>query len=121
MVAALCDTHVLLPPQNRVHVLLIRLDARLAVGVDADQPAFDHRGQHEHLEKLPERAFVEPGQADRGRAAIVLGIGLVRAGVGRPENVGQGLAGKRVELVLVELRPLDGDPARGACARRRGS
>ena len=28
--------------------------------------------------------------------------------IGGAENVGQGLAGKRVELVLVELRPLDG-------------
>ena len=56
-------------PQDGVHVLLVRLDAGLAVGIDADQPALDHRGQHQHLEQLPERALVEPRQADGGRAA----------------------------------------------------
>ena len=58
--------------KNRVHVFLVAFDARLAVGIDADQPAFDDRGQHQHLEELAERGFVEPRQMQIGRRPVDL-------------------------------------------------
>src|SRR5208282_3303836 len=36
-------------PQYFPHVFLVRLDARLAVGIDSHQAPFDDRRQHEHL------------------------------------------------------------------------
>src|SRR4051812_39274861 len=35
--------------ENGLHILLVRLDARLAVGINSHQPAFNHRSEHEHL------------------------------------------------------------------------
>jgi hypothetical protein len=61
-----------LAPQDRVHVLLVGLDAGLAERVDADEPAFDHGGNHQHLEQLSQGKLVEPRQVDVGRGPVVL-------------------------------------------------
>ena len=55
-------------------------DARLPVGIDADQSPLDNRGQHHHLEKLPQRCFVQTRQMQVSRRALVLGIRLIGAG-----------------------------------------
>ena len=44
--------HRCLRPQQRFHIPLVGLDSRLAVGIDAQEPPFYHRGQHQHLQEL---------------------------------------------------------------------
>ena len=58
---------------------LVRLDARLAVGVDAHQPAFDDRRQHQHLHELADRVLGQGRQHDVGRRPGGVGVRLVRA------------------------------------------
>ena len=83
--ASVLLTSYFLFSQNRVHVLLVRFDAGLAVGVDADQPAFDVRVASISIwNNWPKRMLVERRQTQIGRRAVVVGIGLVRALRARP-------------------------------------
>lgn len=58
--------------QKPIHVLLVGLDAGLAVGIEAQQSTFDHGREHEHLKILPQRSLVGSWQIQVGRGAFVI-------------------------------------------------
>src|ERR1043165_253292 len=65
--------------EQRLHVLLVRLDAGLTVGIDAHQAALDDRGEHQHLHELPHRVLRNQRQDEVGRRSRHIVVRLVGA------------------------------------------
>ncbi len=92
-----------LQPQIRLHVLLVGFDARLTVRIGTDEPTFKDRGQHEHLEQLADRVFVERWKTDIRRWATVIRVGLVRAIDGCLENLRHRTSRQNIQLILIQM------------------
>src|SRR5262249_532769 len=95
--------------QQPFHVPLIGFHPRLAIRIDAHEPAFHHRGEHEHLHELAHVVLGERGQDQIGRGPGRFVIGLVGAAKGGANDVRIAFAIECIQFILVFVGHADHD------------
>ncbi len=77
----------MLLPEVRHGLLLVGFHTRCPYGVDADEPTFDHRRQHEELKDLSEGVGIQPRQSQVSCRTSRFCVGLIRTVCRRRQNL----------------------------------
>ena len=82
---------------------LVRLDARLAVGIDPNQSPFNDRGQHQKLKQFTQCSLLNLRENNLCRPTQVFGIGPSRPLSCCLKDIRERLSRNFIELIIVKF------------------